>query len=171
MAKLGFNLQTIHKDLHQFFYFNHTRFLVQSSIFFLLLFGGHFKIIEWLLWLVFYLHPVTLNCKSIFLENWWNISYLNCCWVEPVLGRSFVFKKKSSGPGIRMFWKNWPSSLLKKYFHLLKTQTRFQKIAQNNFTWVSKCRFSNILYQLVFKAGFHIPVIIDFIISNINFYV
>jgi hypothetical protein len=167
VAKLGLNLQTIHKDLHQLFYPNHTTFLVQSSVFFLLLLGGHFKIIEWPLWLAFYLPPVTLNCKSIFLENWWNISYFNCCWVEPCWAVLLVFWK-SSGSGIRMFWKTWPSSFLKNYFHLLKTQARFQKFAKNNFTRVSKRQFSNISYQLVFKAGFHMPVIIDFLISSIN---
>jgi len=42
-----------------------------------------------------------------------------------------------------------------------------KNFGKKNFTWVSKCRFSHILYyELVFKADFHIPIIINFIISN-----
>ncbi len=69
---------------------------------------------------------------------------------------------------LKMFWKTQLGSYFKIYFHFLRTQARFQKFAKNNFTQVSNHRFSHILYQLVFKASFHIPIIVNFIISNFN---
>ncbi len=36
------------------------------------------------------------------------------------------------------------------YFHLLKTRVGFQKFAKNNFTQVSKCRFSHMLYHMLY---------------------
>jgi hypothetical protein len=47
----------------------------------------------------------------------------------------------------------------------------FQKIAENNFTWVSKCWFLDSSYQLVFKGSSHTSIIKHCIISNTEFFI
>jgi hypothetical protein len=52
-------------------------------------------------------------------------------------------------------------------FSSFKDLGMISKICKNNFTQISKCQFSHILYQLVFKVGFHI--LINFITSILIF--
>jgi hypothetical protein len=86
----------------------------------------------------------------------------------PVLGGSLVFMITARS-GYETVLKHPTWFFFKFYFHIFKTQAGFQKFAKNNCTRVSKCQFSNMWYQSVFKAGFHKLVIRNFVISKNNF--
>jgi hypothetical protein len=58
-----------------------------------------------------------------------------------------------------------------KFFSTDPGKERFQKIAKDNFTWVSKCWFLDGSYQLVFKGSSHTSIIKHSIISNTEFFI
>jgi hypothetical protein len=70
---------------------------------------------------------------------------------------------------MRLFEKTRPSYFLNFIFIFSRPGQGFKNLQKNNLTWVSKRQFSNMWYQSVFKAGFCILVIRNYIMSKVSF--